>query len=240
MQLQEMSDLHLEFRGQAWRKYVDSLPVLADILVLAGDIHVGEAIVEVLAAFGQRWRHVLYVAGNHELYNTSPAAVARHRETVQRETLNVHWLENDAVTIEGQRFIGCTLWFPDPGDPRIKRGMSDFHVIQDFEPWVYDRCETSKRFLEQHVTKSDVVVTHHLPHRASIAPKYRGDALNPFFLCDMGQLIAQAEPRLWIHGHTHESVDVDVGPTRIVCNPFGYARREENPRFRPDLVIDLA
>jgi len=240
MKLQVMSDLHLEFRPGTWREYVETFPVLADVLVLAGDVHVGEAIVETLCAFAKRWRHIVFVAGNHELYNTSPAAVTRHRDEVLDRAVNVHWLENSAATIEGQRFIGCTLWFPEPADARIKRGLTDYHVIRDFEPWVSDRCETSKRFLEHRVRMDDVIVTHHLPHPASIAKKYRGDAMNAFFLCDMSRLIAEAQPRLWIHGHTHESVDATVGGTRIVCNPFGYAHDGENRFFRSDLTIDVS
>ncbi len=236
--LQVMSDLNLEYRRDAWRAFVDELPVLSDVLVLAGDVHVGETIIEVLKAFAERWRRVIYVAGNHELYGTSPAAVEGYRAALSRTTPSVLWLENSAVMLEGQRIIGCTLWFPEPASPRIKQGLTDFHVIRDFEPWVYDRCESSKRFLEHRVDKDDVVVTHHLPHPASIAKRYRGDPLNPFFLCSMEPLIARAQPRLWIHGHTHDSVDTRVGRTRIVCNPHGYTH-EVNRFFRRDLTIDL-
>ena len=239
MKLQVMSDLHLEFRPGTWREYIETLPVLADALVLAGDVHVGEAIVETLSAFAKRWRHVIFVAGNHELYSTSPATVAQHRNETMSRAANVHWLENSSVTLGGQRFVGCSLWFQEPKNGRIKQWLMDFHAIRDFEPWVYDRCEASRRFLEHHVNKDDVVVTHHLPHPASIAKKYRGDAMNAFFLCDMSRLIAEAQPRLWIHGHTHESVDATVGGTRIVCNPFGYAHDGENRFFRSDLVIDV-
>ncbi len=47
--------------------------------------------------------------------------------------------------------------------------------------------------------------------------------------------------QLWIHGHTHDSFDYLVNGTRIVCNPRGYARDgvNENPRFDPNLLIDV-
>jgi Icc-related predicted phosphoesterase len=239
MTLQVMSDLHLEFFGDKWHAFVESLPVLADILVLPGDVHVGRDIMDALRMFGTRWKHVLFVPGNHEFYNVSPDMVARYRGHVAGVAPNVHWLENETVTIDGQRFVGTTLWFEDCGDVRLKRCVSDFYVIRGLEPWVYEQNAKAKRFLETEVKSSDVVLTHHLPHPESVAEKYRGDATNAFFLCDVSGVIDKAQPRLWIHGHTHESVDVRVGATRIVCNPYGYDGREINPAFRKDLVVEV-
>lgn len=81
----------------------------------------------------------------------------------------------------------------------------------------------------------------------SVAPEYKGSALNPFFVCDVEHVIRRNRPKLWIHGHTHTScdywIDHPVGhvgsqTTRVVCNPFGYARHEENPKFNPGLFIE--
>jgi hypothetical protein len=53
----------------------------------------------------------------------------------------------------------------------------------------------------------------------------------------MEDFILQHQPRLWIHGHTHESFDYKIGKTRVVCNPRGYAAIEENKGFRPDFTL---
>jgi hypothetical protein len=47
-------------------------------------------------------------------------------------------------------------------------------------------------------------------------------------------------PALWVSGHTHHPSDVTVGRSRIVCNPLGYQRiqNERENGFRWDLVID--
>jgi len=42
---------------------------------------------------------------------------------------------------------------------------------------------------------------------------------------------------LWIHGHTHTSVDFELNGTRIISNQRGYPREESG--FQPFLVIDL-
>jgi hypothetical protein len=55
----------------------------------------------------------------------------------------------------------------------------------------------------------------------------------------MMHVIADARPALWVHGHTHDSLDYRIGDTRIICNPFGYLHHEENPKFQRDLVVDM-
>ena len=43
------------------------------------------------------------------------------------------------------------------------------------------------------------------------------------------------ESAVWVHGHTHRNVDVEVHVTRILCNPRGYfpddLNREFNEKF---------
>ena len=87
--------------------------------------------------------------------------------------------------------------------------------------------------------EGDVVVTHHLPTQLSVHPEYKGSPLNPFFVCEMDPLIFEKRPKLWVHGHTHKSVSKMVGRTRIVCNPFGYARHEENPEFSGVFTVEI-
>jgi hypothetical protein len=85
---------------------------------------------------------------------------------------------------------------------------------------------------------STVVVTHHLPHRQSIHPKYEGSDLNPSFASDLGDLMGPSVS-LWIHGFTHESFDYVMSGTRVVCNPRGYVPMESNAAFDPVLTISL-
>lgn len=42
-----------------------------------------------------------------------------------------------------------------------------------------------------------------------------------FFIDDHPQIV------LWVHGHTHETFDYEIGNTRIFCNPRGYINYEQ-------------
>ena len=44
---------------------------------------------------------------------------------------------------------------------------------------------------------------------------------------------------LWVHGHTHDSADYTIGATRVLCNPRGYSGVELNPRFDPNLLVEV-
>jgi Icc-related predicted phosphoesterase len=82
-----------------------------------------------------------------------------------------------------------------------------------------------------------VVVSHHAPHRASIHPKFEGDATNGAFVSDLSDLIEEHQPNLWVHGHVHQPFDYHVGNTRVICNPRGYGA--ENEKFEFGKVIEL-
>jgi Icc-related predicted phosphoesterase len=128
-----------------------------------------------------------------------------------------------------------------------KYGMNDFRVIRYgdqglFRPehardihfqqvkWLADR-------LAEPFDRPTIVVTHYLPHRQSIHPKYDGDSLNPCFVSDLAHLV-RPPITVWIHGHTHESIDYVVNGTRVVCNPRGYLPAEPNPSFNPTAVVE--
>lgn len=255
------SDLHADIG--AW-----TMPEIAtdvDVIVAAGDID-GRACrsVERLAAMADG-RPVVFVPGNHEWYATrEPFGVdAETRRTRHLATAsNVHMLMDEEVTLEGIRFLGATLRtdFALDGMPELsmqvaRRSMNDYRLIRPFEggPPLEPRDtiewhRASRRFLEERLDVQHdgptVVVTHHAPHRHSVAERYRDDALTPAFCSDLAPLVEGGGAALWVHGHTHTSFDYTAGSTRVLCNPKGYGPTRpggmpENAAFDPALVIDL-
>jgi hypothetical protein len=187
-----------------------------------------------------RYAHVVYVMGNHEAYGSSIAAVRRTLEAMDGRLPGLHYLENSTCEIEGQRFAGSTLWVPRlPGIELLEPMLNDFWLISDAPGAIYDENARSVQWLGEVVRESDVIVTHHLPSPRSIHPRHTDSPINCFFVCDVEPLIAERQPRLWIHGHTHESMDYAVGRTRVLCNPYGYEEVEPNEQYSPALRITL-
>lgn len=66
-----------------------------------------------------------------------------------------------------------------------------------------------------------IIATHHMPSYLLCHPRF-GEEANGGFASDCEHLIFTYKPDVWIHGHTHDTIDHFMGNTRIVCNPAGY------------------
>lgn len=247
MRIQVLSDLHLEFER------FEPQAVEADVSVLAGDTHRGK--------LGMQWarqacagRPVVYVAGNHEYYGH---AVPKLTDELRAESEGaVHFLEQGSVEIEGLRFFGCTLWtdFQLLGNPSLARDtaqlkMNDYRKVRVSPQYrklrardTLDLHYRSRHWLEAAVergaTRGAVIVTHHAPSARSLPVGYVEDWLSPAYASSPDSLIEVSGAALWIHGHTHRSVDYRIGDTRVISNPRGYTD-EPVAGFDPRLVIEL-
>ena len=254
MKLQVLSDLHIEAHND-----IPPLAPGADVVVLAGDLAPYHP--PTLQAVAQRWRaasHIFYVPGNHEFYHGEIKAVGTALAERCRE-LGIELLDRRALAVNGIRFIGATLWtdfalFGIAEQVRAraiaKRGMADFSGLIRSANTLFSPLESERRhaadraFIVRELEAAGragecaVVVTHHAPTPRSVRPWYQGNALNPAFASDLEALIGRYQPPLWIHGHMHDSIDEQLGATRVLANPGGYTA-SENPRFNPALCVEV-
>jgi predicted MPP superfamily phosphohydrolase len=243
MRLHVLSDLHFDVRRDDWRAFAGGIPKdLGDVLVLAGDVLClnDEAAPEMLATLRAKAPEVVYVLGNHEHYHGAFGETKQLAAAVCQQA-GVVLLDDQVATLAGRRFVGSTLWFRrDEAAQPHRHLLTDFHVIAGFEPAVYEDNRRALAFLRAEIEPGDLVITHHLPSQASVPRRFRRGrvaALNSFFVCDCDDIIHDRRPALWIHGHTHDPCDHQVGETRVVCNPIGYPR--EGQRGRLDFVVDV-
>jgi predicted phosphodiesterase len=237
------SDIHLEFAPFAAPESD------VDVVVLAGDIGNGVA--------GIEWAKdtfsvpVLYLAGNHEYYEGEFDSV----QAAMRKASGgaVELLDCTGISIDGVRFLGCTLWTDYSLAPEGERASvieearklnPDYQLIRygarAFAPEdAIALCARHRAWLAAELARphsgKTVVITHFAPHPRSIAAAYAGHRANPAFVVDLEEAMGQAA--LWIHGHTHTFFDYRVRGTRVICNPRGYPG--ERTGFRPDLTVEL-
>lgn len=214
--------------------------------------------------------HIIYVAGNHEFYGKDinafraelrkfcgPASAGGEFEDGLDQRL--HFLDNDEVVIDGVRFLGSTLFtnFELFGESQKQacmeeaaRRLNDFYHIR-----INGRLLTPQDSIDLHNAAvqwlemklkhepfegETVVITHHAPSFASVVPHYQHDPLSACYASRLDHLMGYS--KLWLHGHTHSSLDYTIEGTRVVCNPRGYARNElsnENRSFKPAMVITV-
>lgn len=250
MRIQVLSDLHLEMSPCF-------IPVVGDVVVLAGDIHVGVQ--------GITWakvhcagKPVIYTAGNHEYYGgVFPNLLADLK--AESAGSNVTFLENGTKVVGAVRFLGATLWtdFTLNGYSRQQSNMATAQqAINDFCGWIKKPsgaplCPTDvavihqesmawlrSRLAEKHEGPT-VVVCHHAVHPMSTAPMFRYNSLAPAFTNNLENVIRDFEPDLVVTGHTHYCVDYHIGRTRMVSNQRGYSDQDSTGGFRADLVVTL-
>lgn len=267
MRIQLLSDLHLEAHPQFQPQPAPG----AELLVLAGDIgsyQAGSQLPDAdfgLARFSPlpQWAGwptpVLFTPGNHEYDGLDfDAAHARLRATCER--LGIVWLEREAVTLGGVRFVGTTLWSdfdalgPRADDPHATLGQqlrarekafraanfylrktgTTYHGETMLAPAVREqslRCQEWLRpVLAQPWGGKTVVVTHFAPSLRSADPRYGVSPGTAGFCNALDDLLPRAD--LWLHGHLHAPSDYVSGRCRVVANPLGYARKNEQGAFR--------
>ena len=233
MKIRLLSDLHTEFRlpykTASFAEYRGE-----DVLVLAGDIASGSTnTMDVIKFFlKQGFPQIVYVAGNHEYYGGDFNEFNAKMENKCLDYDNVHFLNPGSVVIDGVLFTGGTLWTNFADNPfsqsAAKRGINDFRVIKSFDvnecaKAYYKHIDSIKHDYENRQGKKVVVVTHFLPARECIAPRFRGPALiNDYFANDLGGYIGNMSDTTWLFGHTHDATDIVLGDTRVVANPHGY------------------
>ena len=159
-------------------------------------------------------------------------------------------MELEAITIDGVNFLGCTLWtdFELFGDPRVagyycQQRMNDYKKIRKLPGYSKIRSidtaiahQQSAQWLAKELlsrqSEINIVVTHHGPSIMSVPIDLREDFTSAAYVSDMESFIEQYQPNCWLHGHLHNSSDYMIGSCRVLCNPKGYAGKE-NKEYDP-------
>lgn len=210
---------------------------------------------------------VVFVPGNHEYDGLDfDETHARLRQTCER--LGITWLERETVVMQGIRLVGTTLWtdfqalLQMPGmkadTPAQQAKLMDkahraanFYLQKTGTVWrgepmlaeqVRAQAQVCQAWLREALTQPfdgpTVVITHFAPTLASADPRYGFTAGTAGFCNALDELLPQA--RLWLHGHLHCPVDVVQAGCRIVANPLGYAKKNEQVGYRPELLLEVS
>lgn len=236
------------------------------VLVLAGDLYNGLKSILIIKTFNDRFKAVIIVLGNHDYYNQNIHKLNQEYkdELIFQEMNNVHLLDSDEILIDDVLFVGSTLWTDmNKGDPYTaivapNYMQPDFGLIHEGELTSDEYIIRKKKFqvdtwltlnkkhyqyitsiVESNPDKKVCVVTHHGCTFKGVDEKFEhGLVGNGFFFSEYGMYMADhPNIKAWIHGHTHSPVDLMVGETRVVANPFGYPG--EKTMFNEYFMIEI-
>ena len=267
MKLQLISDLHLEVHPHLQLQPApdaDLLVLAGDV----GSYQNGSLLADNDFGLGRfspanGWPvPVLFVPGNHEYDNLDfDATHMRLRQTCER--LGITWLERETLVLDGVRFVGTTLWTdfdalaPPDGDlTKVLRARTKAFRAANFylqktgatrggvpflaEGWREQGLlchQWLRQALAQPFDGSTVVVTHFAPSLRSADPRYGLTPGTAGFCNALDDLLPYAQ--LWLHGHLHAPSQYVHRGCRVVANPLGYAKKNEQASYRPELLIEV-
>jgi predicted phosphodiesterase len=247
-----ISDLHLE-GGMLKYEFLGE-----DVLVLAGDISSRPELYSQYVAQVPDSVEIVAIAGNHEYYKHN---MDEHKKVLK----DLGYLHNEIKVVGDVHFICGTMWTDFRLDgiheewfakAAAAQGITDFvdkhHGIrknntrEEWRPRMFTTHDAQEEFFEferflqwalkETEGKKRVVVTHFMPHRQAIDPKYRMSTINAYFCSDMERYMGWEG--VWCAGHTHSSCDFMVGETRVLINPKGYGKENING-FNPNLIFEI-
>ena len=249
LNLQIVSDLHLEFRQD--RPIFNVIEKAADILVLCGDICPCNPIdINIFKRFineiKDKYKTILFIPGNHEYYNNPmqdrPYSIDEINifisdfcnETNGKLLLMI----NRAIVVKNKNksylLVGSTLWsyIAPVVAPILTHMVNDYNKIYISSETALKPQYTTQMFMhnlafirEMHnyATKENikmVLLTHHQPYIFN--PKgMRSYA----YMTDLTDLFDE-QVILVAHGHTHEHRANTIKSTKIYSNPLGYPNQD--------------
>jgi calcineurin-like phosphoesterase family protein len=258
MYIRISSDLHLEQYHNKEINTLATIMLPPDdrdadsVLVLAGDISSKrDQLIGFLHILENRFKHIIFVCGNHEWYKHE---MVSYTDELLADSKNLHKTSMgiDGIStciIDGIRYIYGTVW-ADGGDTLldhrlVENGLWDFKIISvhnkttattrpfnvaDMRAIHFKSVQTIKEILAESFDGKTVVVSHHLPSLKLCHPRF-GNEINGGFASSLDDILeAPNAPNLWIAGHTHDTIDRQLGNTRVVVNPSGY-RNEYHTAF---------
>lgn len=225
-----ISDIHLEKYATAKEFYtpIEGKLPSADILILAGDVGYPHqpSYKELLTYFSAKYPRVLLVPGNHEYYPCNfdrKTTDAQLREICQETKVTL--LDKSTEVIDDVTFHGTVLW--SAIDSGAVKSLNDFNFVfrnrLDYLEQFMGCYTWLRESLKNSTTEHNVVITHHLPTKKLIHPKFLSyESLNTAFYTDILDNVEMKNVDLWFCGHTHEMMEAVYLDTKFFVNPVGY------------------
>lgn len=236
MRVFALSDIHIDYEVNA--KWIESLSMADyqnDVLILAGDVTPKRRLLEwCLKTLAKRFKKVLFVPGNHELWLT-PAD--RDRSSLQKFDDVCAVVESSGASMQAFRAPGLAIipllaWYDYSfGEPsaELKSIWMDYHTCR----WPGGFCDkdVAAHFaaLNQDLAgpPGDKVITysHFLP-RIDVMPGFMPHASRVLYpilgSVHLDRQLRSLNASMHIYGHSHVNQNVTIDGVEYINNAFGY------------------
>lgn len=236
MRVFAISDLHVDFEDNTkWIAELSTADFTDDVLILAGDVaDTLPALERTLALLAQRFRHVLFVPGNHELWviRDRPQTSSLEKFAAVARAVTASGASMQVLRVEDLAIVPMLGWydysFGEPGD-YLKAMWMDFRACRwpagfsagDVTAYLTafnERCSIAG-------ATSVITFSHFLP-RIDLMPRGVPDATRQLYpvlgTTLLEQQLRALSSQIHVYGHSHLNRRVTIDGVTYVNNAFGY------------------
>ena len=241
MRIFATSDLHTDFK-ENWRvvQEVSSTAYQNDVLIVAGDVADELKIIEAtLLLLRSKFRHVLFVPGNHELWVRSGEYDSLEKLRRLLQLCDESNIQTRPAKIDGLWIVPLFSWY-DPGfdleggeDFSAElEGWADFHFCR-WPAEVQDVPGFFLRMNEAHIRPYDAPVisfSHFLPRRDLLPARetLKFKSLPRVTGCiSLDNQIRELNSIIHVFGHSHIDCDREIDGVRYFQKALRYPRERK-------------
>lgn len=254
MRIFAVSDLHVDYEENGrWLDGLSTYDFTDDVVIVPGDI--SDSLLRIdraLSALAFRFRQVMFVPGNHELWVSRDKPALDSMEKFARicDVATEAGALMRPLSTPGFTIVPLFSWydfsFGLPSD-ELRMIWADFRACR--WPEGMREAEVTQHFLglnEVHIVDHPgrvISFSHFLP-RADLLPGFvpaQFRALLPVFGCTALDLqLRRLKPAIHVYGHSHLNRQVKIDGVRYVNNAFGYPRESRITAKELLLISDMA
>jgi predicted phosphodiesterase len=231
-----LSDIHVDFEVNArWIANLSAGEYRDDVLILAGDVTDTLQLLDwCLASLSARFRKVLFVPGNHDLWvaRDGPDKDSLTKFAEVRAVAESAGASMRPYSAEGVSIVPILGWydysFGEPGDA-LKATWMDYRACR--WPAGFEAREIATHFQALNETPAptgaDTVITfsHFLPRIDVMPPCLSADSTLPYPVLGSTQLerqLLELRSSIHVYGHSHINRGIEIDGVAYVNNAFGY------------------
>jgi predicted phosphodiesterase len=231
-----ISDIHIDYEMNArWLAELSTSDYREDVLILAGDISDSlERVMWALSTLVARFRRVMYVPGNHELWVIRDA---KHYTSLEKfENLRAV-VEQSGASMQPQALDRVVIvplqgWydysFGPPGEALLERWM-DFQACR--WPAHFEMQDVATYFLALNqapppVHEATLISFSHFLPRIDLMPSYIPQAKRMLYpvlgSTRLEEQLRAMRSSIHVYGHSHVNRQITIDDVTYINNAFGY------------------
>lgn len=227
MNIQIVSDIHLDYDDINELDFKDIIKPSAEILIIAGDLGnpFNNNYYDFLKFYSVLFVKIFIISGNHEYYYNNIFETDIKIQKICSKFNNIYFLNNKSYEYNGILFIGSTLWsnIPNTLEKYHLSTINDYRNIKDFTHHKSNQLfKENVDFIQNELKKNkkSLIITHHAPSFKCIPEEFKTDILNICFYSNLEYLFDNTNIIGWIYGHTHYNSNIIMNNSFIMSNCY--------------------